>query len=44
MSVSLTGPFISVSPDQDYLFKGYYASTCELVTTDSAGWMPKVWY
>ena len=39
MSVaSLTSPVISVSPDQDYLFKGYYASTCELVTVDKR-WM-----
>lgn len=37
-SVSLTSPVISVSPGRDYLFKGYYASTCELVTTDKR-WM-----
>ena len=35
---SLNSPVISVSPGRDYVFKGYYASTCELVTTDKR-WM-----
>jgi len=39
MSVaSLTSPVISVTAGHDYLFKGYYASNCELVTTDKR-WM-----
>ena len=35
---SLSSPAFGVSANQDYLFKGYYASTCQGTTTDKR-WM-----
>ena len=35
---SLTGPLVDIAPDTAYLLKGYYSSTCQLVTTDKK-WM-----
>jgi hypothetical protein len=32
--MSLSTPAFAVSPDREYLFKGYYASTCRGVATD----------